>query len=379
MVIVYSVYDIRGNHGSGKSTIVRYLLDKWDNKLVLDGVVPYHYVYGINLVVLGRYDMKMGGADNVKDIDKISGFVESMLENHNVLLEGAVISRTFKRWYNISQSSNCENYRVYYLTLDADSCIDRIIEHRKGTNKENQEIKTDNLYKQDKAIAGAINKLENAGIEITRLEDLSVEEEYDWIMSDILADFDRVDKYWLNKDMSLNSVIDIRGTHGSGKTTLIKWFCKNQCVYNKDEVIPMYEKVDGGVVFIPNLSRKLKGMLSFEIKPRLLSILEQYSIVIEDVPSTDMMTDILIDITELASAYTILWLNETNEECYRRQLIKYDKKGIVYSKLKIVSETNKLDEQLIKFMKTRATMLVQSKRTIESGWYRLAKLIKEIS
>ena len=72
----YCVYDIRGSCASGKSTLVRNILKRYDNEVILDEDIPYHWVPELNLCILGRYDMKGSGVDNVKGSDRIQNFME---------------------------------------------------------------------------------------------------------------------------------------------------------------------------------------------------------------------------------------------------------------------------------------------------------------
>lgn len=372
---INTVFDVRGTNGSGKSTLVREVLKRWDNKLVLDEEIPYHYVYGLNLCVLGRYDMKGSGIDNVKGSDRIQEFMWKLLENHSILIEGVIVSHVFKRWNDMAleaENKGCA-YKFYHLDVPIDKAIDRVKDRREKAGKE-REYDPTNTERFDVQTRRTISKLKESGCDITIMEDMEVDEKYDWLISDILdARLTDIEPF---ED---RSVLDLRGNHGSGKTTIIKHLCKAKCKKVKS-LATYYVNEELGFAVIPNFGKKMKEVTKKELKGFLIGLLERYHLVVEGVPSKNI-DDLDLWLLEVVNEkYTILILDETNEECYRRKnKIYMNKKGKPYDKFKIVSEGKEMMKACSRFASTKASMLIQSKRTKKDTYKRVVKIIKNFS
>ena len=156
-----TVIDIRGCHGSGKSTLVRKILSKYENTVILNEDIPYHYIDELNLCVLGRYDMKGSGIDNVKESDRLQKFVEEKSHHHNVIFEGIIVSETFSRWNSVASSID-SNYIFIYLDVELEECIKRIRTRRIESGRD-ENFNEENVISKHKQIKRTISKLRENG------------------------------------------------------------------------------------------------------------------------------------------------------------------------------------------------------------------------
>ena len=371
------IYDIRGTNGSGKSTLVREILRKWKNVFIQNEEIPYHYVYGLNLCIMGGYAGKGSGVDNVKGSDRLQKFMWSKLEEgHNVLLEGVIVSHIFGRWNEMAHSVKAEgyDYKFYYMDVPIEVAIERVKDRREAAGKD-REYNPQNTIRFQEATLRTIDKLEEEGHEVIRLSDLELDEEYDWLMSDILDD---LFKQWKDPYYRLgHKVLDIRGNHGSGKTTYMKRLCKNATKVD-DELISY--RLKDRVAYIPNFSKKIKNMDGRHAAAFLHGILERYNVVLEGVNNGANINDILITLTGCAKAYTILLLDETKEECFRRKnIIWMHKYKTPYDRFKIVQYGKNLAKTMEKYMKTKAAMLVETEGYKERTEKRIREIIENFS
>lgn len=371
------IYDIRGTNGSGKSTLVREILRRWKNVFIQNEEIPYHYVYGLNLCIMGGYAGKGSGVDNVKGSDRLQKFMWSKLEDgHNVLLEGVIVSHIFGRWNEMAHNVKAEgyDYKFYYMDVPVEVAIERVKDRREAAGKD-REYDPHNTIKFQESILRVVNKLEEEGHEVTRLSDLELDEEYDWLMSDILDD---LFKQWQDPYYQLDhSVLDLRGNHGSGKTTYMKRLCKGVAKV-EDELISY--RLKDGIAYLPNFSKKIKDIDVRYAAAFLHSILERYNVVLEGVNNGADINEVLVTLTGCTKAYTILLLDETKEECFRRKNIVWmHRYKTPYDRFKIVQYGKNLAKIMEKYMKTKAAMLVETEGYKERTEKRIREIIENFS
>lgn len=181
----HCVYDIRGTNGSGKSTLVRNLLKRNENTLILNELIPYHFIEKFNLVVIGRYDKSLtGGVDSISvTSDVLQKFMRKKLKNHNVLLEGIIVSGVFERWNEMASDSRW-NYKFIFLMVYEEECIRRVIERRE--NKGNfKEFNPSTLIAKRKAVQRNLEKFKENGHYVRVLENPSKKEAYKALISEL--------------------------------------------------------------------------------------------------------------------------------------------------------------------------------------------------
>lgn len=124
------VFDIRGTHGSGKTTVAREFTE---------GATPLHArplthpgkkttlgykIHELNLIVVGKYDTPCGGCDGIKTQDEIKARVDLFLKHgHNVLLEGILVAHTYGPWEEFARG---KDWNFVILDTPLEVCIERV-------------------------------------------------------------------------------------------------------------------------------------------------------------------------------------------------------------------------------------------------------------
>lgn len=151
------IISIRGTHGSGKSTIVKSLIEKY--KVLPLGLGKKPEGYRINVpwleqpvYVVGSYLTACGGCDGIQPYDLIWPRVQQYASLGHVLFEGALVSSSYG---NIGRASveYDPNFVFAFLDTPLKVCLERIVARRaaKGNNKpldpKNTEIKYNGILK----------------------------------------------------------------------------------------------------------------------------------------------------------------------------------------------------------------------------------------
>lgn len=134
------VFDIRGTHGSGKSTVVHTLLKSHDNLPILEnGIHLGYHIPELDLAVLGKYQTACGGCDGIKTADEVVRRVRLFAgEYKNVVLEGILVSHTFDRYNRLAMELSDYGYIFCFLDTPLEVCINRVRSRRvkSGNTKE---------------------------------------------------------------------------------------------------------------------------------------------------------------------------------------------------------------------------------------------------
>lgn len=92
-----TVINIRGTHGSGKSTLIQKLLKQYDGVAIrMDNKIKGYKIsapeFRKPLYVVGPYETQCGGADAIQPYANIWPLVEEFARRGHVIFEGALIS-----------------------------------------------------------------------------------------------------------------------------------------------------------------------------------------------------------------------------------------------------------------------------------------------
>lgn len=136
----YKIFDIRGTHGSGKSTIPKTILNEYAHTSVKGLPLTYEGKVGIlgysvpdlELFILGKYETPCGGCDGIKTQDEIKARVEKYSKTSNVLLEGILVAHTFGPWLEFSEG---KDWRFLFLDTPLEECIKRVNDRRRAVGK----------------------------------------------------------------------------------------------------------------------------------------------------------------------------------------------------------------------------------------------------
>lgn len=139
----YKVLDVRGTHGSGKSTIPLKLLELYDSRewvgepLTFEGKMQVlgYYIPKLNLTIIGRYETACGGCDGVPTQSEIKARVEEAAKTGHVLLEGILVAHTYGPWEEFSRPWGA-NWKFLFLDTPLITCVDRVNERRARSGKE---------------------------------------------------------------------------------------------------------------------------------------------------------------------------------------------------------------------------------------------------
>ncbi len=152
-----TIVSIRGTHGSGKSTIVRKILDKYPHSLVNPDKKGKPEGYLVNLPngellgVIGPYHTACGGCDAIQPYSDILKRVSHALQVcDHVLFEGALVSSSYG---TVGEFMNDFGSGAVFAFLDTplSTCLERIKQRRaaKGNfeplNPKNTEVKFHNV------------------------------------------------------------------------------------------------------------------------------------------------------------------------------------------------------------------------------------------
>lgn len=150
------IINIRGTHGSGKSHVVRTIIERYEATVVLNPKdKPLGYRVDVNWLtqpiwVVGSYANACGGCDGIQPYSDIWPRVERYAGMGHVLFEGALVSSSYG---NIGRDSEKYGDKFVFAFLDTplEKCLERIRARRaaKGNLKpldpKNTEVKYNNI------------------------------------------------------------------------------------------------------------------------------------------------------------------------------------------------------------------------------------------
>jgi shikimate kinase len=123
------IYNLRGTHGSGKSTIVQQLLNKHPSTPLGPGKRPLGYEIRVEgllrpLYAVGPYATACGGCDAIQPYDTIWPRVLEYAKKGHVIFEGALISVSVGSiGLAMAARKDCV---VLYLDTPIEVCLERI-------------------------------------------------------------------------------------------------------------------------------------------------------------------------------------------------------------------------------------------------------------
>lgn len=135
------IVSLRGTHGSGKSTVVKWLLHSGESTPLGVGKKPDGYRVDISwldrpLYIVGPYETACGGCDAIQPYQLIWPRVVDYEAKGHVVFEGALVSSSYG---TIGEASEGYGDQVVFAFLDTpvQTCVERILERRakKGTAK----------------------------------------------------------------------------------------------------------------------------------------------------------------------------------------------------------------------------------------------------
>lgn len=157
------IIQIRGTSGSGKSTVVRKIMETFDfTPVFTDGRKQPLYYVADRLLILGHYESPCGGCDTIGSARKVFELTQKLLDSGATIVQEGLLLSEDTKW-----SSQLPDLRVLFLTTPVDECLSRIVSRRAKVGNE-KPLNPSNTTNRVAVIERARVKLSNLGIECRR-------------------------------------------------------------------------------------------------------------------------------------------------------------------------------------------------------------------
>lgn len=151
------IINIRGTSGSGKSYVVRQIMERFGPAEVRRPILGEsrstkplgYYLPNVNLFVPGSYENTCGGCDTIDTMDEVGARVKAAYDSgYHVLFEGVMVSSVLGRWIEMSIG---KDWRWVFLDTPLDECLKRIEERRKarGDDRPVNPVRTQEKHKRN--------------------------------------------------------------------------------------------------------------------------------------------------------------------------------------------------------------------------------------
>lgn len=186
------IINVRGTHGSGKSTLVRKVLERLrasEVPMVVPrdyGKLPLGYVFvEQGVAVFGSYEGDVGGGtDNITKVEATYDAVsKAASRGYHVIFEGILAQHSTPRLIQLADTY--KSVTVLQLSTSYDECV-RGVEDRRAARGGDQAHKGDKfkvtIEKEMRAVESASRRLRTNGI---RVLSLSRDEALHWILVEL--------------------------------------------------------------------------------------------------------------------------------------------------------------------------------------------------
>lgn len=173
------IIQVRGTHGSGKTTTVREVMKRFECKPhSIEGrkrPIGYECVYktgkpgkdDVYLWVPGSYENATGGCDTISEIEVIYGIVKQQAEaGFHVLFEGILAQHSAPR---VLELVDVHHYLGIVLTTPLELCVERTNQRRAERGKEKLEDDS-NIRKEWKSVRSSMDTLRRKGANVVEMD-----------------------------------------------------------------------------------------------------------------------------------------------------------------------------------------------------------------
>lgn len=167
------IINVRGTHGSGKSTLVRAIMEQhYDSSEVIrtssTGMAHSYLCRSekyVDLVVHGNYAPGVGGGcDHLKTGTNIfDPLLEMVARRQNVLYEGVVAQHSVPKLLDMRVLD--QDVHVIALTTPIDVCYESVVERKRRRGDFSIPSRV-NIEKESQAVASAIKRLRKLGVTV---------------------------------------------------------------------------------------------------------------------------------------------------------------------------------------------------------------------
>lgn len=135
------IIDIRGSSGSGKTWIVRRLLQRYPHTPLM-GTDPTrkrnpsllgYEIPKLKAVVIGPYEDKAntGGCDSIKTPEEVCRRIREFSKKYKyVILEGLLVGKCFQRYADLADEIGRKQYTFCFLDTPPETSLQRIADRR---------------------------------------------------------------------------------------------------------------------------------------------------------------------------------------------------------------------------------------------------------
>lgn len=168
------VVNIRGTHGSGKSTLIFSLLSLMQVKEPLYRVGrrrPFGYncsYQGTAIWVPGSYETPTGGCDTISRVEDMFSSIRAALANgERVLFEGILAQHSTGRLLELKQHTN--QLIVIVLATPLEQCIASVRE-RRAERGDDRPFDPKNVEKEYRSVISSTKRLRAEGVQVETLD-----------------------------------------------------------------------------------------------------------------------------------------------------------------------------------------------------------------
>jgi hypothetical protein len=164
------IVNIRGTSGSGKTTIVRRIMELCGPPAPLGGTErrPYGYLLagpGADLYVVGSYENVCGGCDGIKTQDEVCERVRGASAQGDVLFEGLLISHLFSRYASLARELSPTPFIFAFLDTPLEVCLQRVQDRRLQRKPDSPPLNPTNTIQKWHDCRRAYQKFRDAGLD----------------------------------------------------------------------------------------------------------------------------------------------------------------------------------------------------------------------
>lgn len=174
-----TIYNIRGTSGSGKTHLVRRVMELYDRRVAYrrEGrKQPIGYTYhredGPALAIVGHYETTCGGCDTIPKMEDIFELVkDSATAGHDVIFEGLLISADVNRTQELERWAQERGVRMEVIALSTplQECLDSVNARRRARNPDLPPVKEKNTASKFNGVKKSLERLRQAGVEAYEL------------------------------------------------------------------------------------------------------------------------------------------------------------------------------------------------------------------